>query len=147
MRRLFLILVLALCSSAFAQTPPGPLPICPAPKFTIPSGSNITVTWTAPTTFLNGSAISGSITYNLYSIAATAQLLASGLTATSSIRSNLNAGTPCYAVTAVVNGVESPFSSAASAQVVNVPNPPTGLTCTLNIPAGGGAVSGSCTTQ
>ena len=97
MKRLAWIL-LAFAPVALAQTP----------AKTVPAGSNLTLTWTAPTQYTDGSPITDPITYNLYNAG---QLIASGLTAPTSTRMNLSAGNPCYTATAVVNGAESDQSS------------------------------------
>jgi hypothetical protein len=146
------LLFAALCllpALALAQITSLPSPACAKPTFTVPAGANITVTWIAPTKSADGSAISGTLTYNLYSLAGPnpVQILA-GITGTSTVRTNLSVGTPCYAVTSSVSGVESAtLSNTASVNVISTPLPPTGVTCTLNIPSGGGAVTGNCTTQ
>lgn len=147
--RILLALALLLPSLCFAQITSLPSPACAAPTFTVPAGSNITLTWIAPTKNADGSAISGAVTYNLYSlVGANPVLLLGGITGTTTVRSNLSIGTPCYAVTSVVAGIESAnLSNTASVKVVSTPLPPTGVTCTLNIPAGGGPVTGNCTTQ
>lgn len=149
MKKVLLILSLVLgVQCALAQTPPGPVPSCAVPTGKVTSGSSVTVKWTAPTANTNGSPIAGAITYNLYSISGSvASLISAGLTTVSSTRSNLNAGSPCYAVTAVVGGIESGLSNTGTILVQDTPNPPGSLTCTLVIPAGGGTATGSCTTQ
>lgn len=147
--RILAILALLLPSIGWSQITSLPSPPCAAPTFTVPAGANITLTWVAPTKNADSSAISGAITYNLYNVGGTnPALLLAGITGTSTVRSNLSIGTPCYAVTSVVAGIESAtLSNTASVKVVSTPLPPTGVTCTLNIPAGGGPVTGNCTTQ
>jgi len=142
------LLLLGASGAVHAQAP-----ACPIPTFTVVAGSSITLTWLAPTTNTDGSPItpvSGTaVTYTLYNAAVSPPAkIASGLTTTSSVRSALVVGTPCYAVTATVNGIESGFSNAASLTVLPAPpNPPKGLTCTVVIPAGGAPVTGNCTTS
>lgn len=130
-----------------------PSPACATPTASIYQGSNITLSWVAPTKNGDGSTITGALTYNLYSLGGTNPvLLVSGITGTSTVRTNLSIGTPCYAVTSVAGGVESAvLSNTASIKVVAAPPPtplpPSGVTCTLNIPSGGGPVTGNCATQ
>ncbi len=147
--RILALIALLLPSIGWSQITNLPSPACAKPTFTVPAGSNITLTWVAPTKNADGSAIAGTVTYNLYSlVGANPVLLLSGITTTNTVRSNLSIGQPCYAVTASVAGIESAsLSNTASVNVVSTPLPPTGVTCTLNIPAGGGAVTGNCTTQ
>lgn len=147
--RILVALALLLPSIGFSQITSLPSPACAKPTFTVPAGANITLTWIAPTKNADGSAITGALTYNLYSVGgANPVLLLSGISTTNTVRTNLSIGTPCYAVTSTVNGIESAaLSNTASVNVVSTPLPPTGVTCTLNIPAGGGPVTGNCTTQ
>jgi hypothetical protein len=72
--------------------------------------TDITVKCTAPTKFTDGTAITSPVTFNLYGAlqGQIKKLLApSPLSTCSSVRSNVNAGTQCYQVTAVVGGSES----------------------------------------
>src|ERR1700744_66240 len=127
LRSVLLALILCpLSSLALGQT------ALPTPALTVKTGSNITLTWTAPTKNTDGSVISGAITYNLYNVTASGSTVlanAKGISTTSSQRTNLNAGTPCYAVTAVVNSVESAQTQAicvlVTATPTLTPNPPT----------------------
>ena len=92
--------------------------------------------WTAPTTFADGTTIptSDAITYNLYvgtggkgSEATTA--VQTGITATTITTSGYAAGTVvCGEVTAVVNGIESGRSNEACKTFPDVPSPPSNLT-------------------
>ena len=92
--------------------------------------------WTAPTTFADGTTIptSDAITYNLYvgtagkgSEATTA--VQTGITATTVTTSGYAAGTVvCGEVTAVVSGIESARSNEACKTFPDVPNAPTNLT-------------------
>ena len=92
--------------------------------------------WTAPTTFADGTAIpsTDAITYNLYvgtagkgSEATTP--VQTGITATTVTTSGYAAGAVvCGEVTAVVNGVESARSNEACKTFPDVPSPPTNLT-------------------
>ena len=147
--KLLAVVCLLLPALSFGQITSLPSPPCAKPLFTIAAGSNITLTWIAPTKNADGSAISGTVTYNLYNVGGPNPLsLLTGISTTNTVRTNLSVGTPCYAVTAVVNGIESAtLSNTASVALVSTPLPPTGVTCTLNIPAGGGSVTGNCTTQ
>lgn len=142
-------IVLMLASTcALAQVTSQPSPACAKPVAAIPVGSNITLTWTPPTANTDGTAISGAITYNLYNVAgANPVLLAAGLTSAASTRTNLSAGTPCYAVTAVVAGVESAISNTASVWIAEIPTAPKTVSCTITIPTGSTAPTAVCSTQ
>jgi hypothetical protein len=97
-----------------------------------------TATWsyTAPTTYTDGSSIASgtSVTYNLYvgtagagSEAATP--LQTGITALTVTTTGYSAGqTVCGEVTAVVNGVESAKSNEACKSFPLVPSAPSALT-------------------
>lgn len=138
MKGIISAIVLMLASTcALAQVTSQPSPACAKPVAAIPVGSNITLTWVPPTANTDATAISGAITYNLYNVAgANPVLIAGGLTSAASARTSLAAGTPCYAVTAVVGGVESGISNTASVWVAEIPNAPKQTTCTVTIPAG-----------
>ena len=92
--------------------------------------------WTAPTTFADGTAIpsTDAITYNLYvgtagkgSEATTP--VQTGITATTITTSGYAAGAVvCGEVTAVVSGIESARSNEACKTFPDVPNAPTNLT-------------------
>jgi len=121
-------------------------PPCPKPTFTVPVGSNVTFTWLPVTTDAGGTALTGPITYNLYNVAGPAPaLLASGLTGTTTTRNNLAAGSPCYALSAVLNSNESTLSSVITFNVATVPAAPTSLNCTFQLPAAGTTITGHCT--
>lgn len=113
------LLVLLLALPAFAQT------ISPY---------SASLSWTAPTANTDGSAITGSLTYNIYqgaSGALGATPVQTGITTTSAtITAGLSAGaTVCFAVTAVEGGVESAQSAQACKTFPKpVPVSPTGLT-------------------
>lgn len=142
----FLLVLASTC--AFAQVTSQPSPPCAKPVAAIPVGSNITLTWVPPTTNTDGTPISGAITYNLYNVTgANPVLLAGGLTSATSARTNLSAGTPCYAVTAVVGGVESGISNTASVWVAEIPSAPKTVSCTITIPTGTAAPTAVCSTQ
>lgn len=92
---------------------------------------SVALSWTAPTTFTNGSAITGAITYNIYQGASGAEVSAqTGVSATSvTITTGLSAGsTVCWQVTAVVGGVESSRTTEVCETFPAQPNPPTNLT-------------------
>ena len=97
----------------------------------------ITLTWMAPTTNTDGSAIAGPITYNIYSGATKTGTMAkvvSGLTATQNLAANPTQ--PCYSVTAVVNGLESAQSGVVCVTggvVVSNPNPPGQVQCKFTV--------------
>jgi hypothetical protein len=102
MKRLFLPLLL-LATAVLAQTTP----------------NTANLSWTTPTTNTDGSAISGSVTFNVYESiqgsAPTGSPIATGLTAASdAISTGLADGsTDCFNVTAVVAGQQSAFSNQA----------------------------------
>lgn len=76
-----------------------------------------TISWTAPTTNVDGSTITSAITYNLYQGAkgsATKPQVATGISAGSKIVTGLPAGEVCFEVTAVTAvGGESAHSNEA----------------------------------
>lgn len=100
--------------------------------------TDITVDCVAPTKFSDGSSIptGTTITYNLYGAlqGQTKVLLApSPLPTCHSVRQNVNPGTQCYEVTAIVAGVESDHSNE-SCKLIAQPKPqsPSGLTLTVS---------------
>lgn len=138
MKMLAIALIALLASSAYAQTPPTPpvvtLPM-PAPAGHAVAGENITLSWAAVTANVNGSALLGPVTYDLWNVTSgTAVLVASGLTVALSERLNLAVGTPCYVVTGLVAGeIDSvgstpPYcvSVTAAPEQVGQPGPVTG---------------------
>lgn len=90
-------------------------------------GQTEVLNWNAPTGVVGGGAIAGTLTYNVY-LVGNATPIATGLLATTFTTAPLTAGTPCWDVTAVLNGVESAPSAQFCATVQAAPNPPTGLT-------------------
>ena len=125
--RNFLALLLALCAivvlvgcSSRAQTAVNPA----------------TWSWTAPSTFADGTTIpsTDTITYNLYvgtagKASEATTPVQTGITATTVTTSGYAAGAVvCGEVTAVVNGVESARSNEACKTFPDVPSPPTNLT-------------------
>ena len=86
------------------------------PAVALAQGTNVTLSWTPPSAFTDNTPISAAITYNLY--AATdctacpcanpsfAQI-ATGITGTSSVRTNVAYAVIDYRLTAVVAGEES----------------------------------------
>ena len=97
------------------------------------SNNSATWSWTAPTTFTDGTAIpsTDAITYNLYvgtagkgSEATTP--VQTGITATTVTTSGYAPGAGvCGELTSVVNGVESARSNEACKTFPDVPSPPT----------------------
>lgn len=72
------------------------------------------LTWTAPTSYTDFSVIADPITYNVYSqVKGSSEVtrVASGLSTTSTQRSNIPNGSWCWMVTAVVKGMESARSA------------------------------------
>jgi hypothetical protein len=85
------------------------------------------LTWTAPTKNTDGTAITGAITYNVYQgLAGALVKVGTGLTtAQDTITTGLTPGTTqCFAVTAVVAGIESGQSATACAAI---PQPTPGV--------------------
>jgi len=85
-----------------------------------------TLNWTAPTTNTDGSPITGALTYRVYGAlqGSTKALIGTGISPY--VHTQVPTGTFCYAVTAVVAGIES----AQTPEVCRVipaptPNPPT----------------------
>lgn len=108
-----------------------------------------TLTWTAPTTNTDGSAIAGAITYRVYGALQGQAKTLIGTGVSPYVHNAVPVGTYCYQVTATVGGVES-ARSTESCKVIPpaVPNPPTittievvagvGLSPAFRILAGGG---------
>ena len=106
-----LLLALLLPAAALAQSPKAVI-----------AGSDLTLSWVAPTTYTDGTPITDPITYNLYN---NGVLIASGLTSPTSTRMALAVGNPCYSATAVVDGVESvPSSPCYAVSVIAKPKTP-----------------------
>ncbi len=96
-----------------------------------------TLTWTQPATNVNGTPISNAVTYNVYQGAQGATLVKvqSGISAhTAVVTTGLTPGTTqCFAVTAVVNNVESAQSNTACAAVsFPVPGAPTQIVVVIS---------------
>jgi hypothetical protein len=108
----------------------------PAPVLTVKTGGSITLSWVAPIANTDGSAISGTLSYNLYTVTATGSTsLQTGITGLTNQRTNLNAGTPCYALTAVENGIESSPTNPVCVTVTAGPNAPTSISVSITITA------------
>lgn len=92
--------------------------------------ATLTATWTAPTTNTDGSAITATLTYNLYTGAAGAETKTqSALTSTTAAITATAGVSTCAKVTALANGVESAQSAEVCATpAFPTPNAPTGLT-------------------
>ena len=90
-----------------------------------------TASWTAPTANTDGSAISGTLTYNVYAgpKGGTFAKVASAITGTSTTIT-LPSGSNCVAVTAVEGSQESDPSTAAC---VIQPNSPAGVAITVTV--------------
>lgn len=121
----------------------------------IASATDLTLSWAAPTSFTNGTAIPASsvITYNVYGAnqGSPLVLLQSGITSLTNVRTNVDVGSKCYSVTDTVAGVESAQVSQICVTVAAAPPPqpnaPTNLTCSVTINASTGAVTGACKSQ
>jgi hypothetical protein len=89
------------------------------------------LSWTAPTANADGTALAGTVTYNVYQgLTGALSKVQTGVTsAATTVTSGLTPGTTqCFAVTAVVNGVESPQSNQACAAIPQpTPNAPTNI--------------------
>jgi hypothetical protein len=104
----------------------------------VTSAATLTLTWTPPTSYTDGTAIPSAtpVTYNLYGAlqGQPLQQLSTGLTATTATRTGVDPGIRCYAVTAVVAGVESAQSAQACATVSPpTPGPPNGLSVSVTV--------------
>ncbi|MGH8217322.1 MAG: hypothetical protein ACREUT_01945 [Steroidobacteraceae bacterium] len=133
-------------AAATAPTPPVVTLPMPAPAAMLTAGQNLTLTWVAPTTNTDSSAIpAGSLTYNLWEVSSgTPTLKVGGLTVTSDERMTLAVGTPCYVVTATETQgagvtpatVDSVGSSPPFCVDVSAAPPPTPQPETPNAPTG-----------
>lgn len=99
------------------------------PLFAIPAhATDIIVACSAPTKFNDGTPVTGPVTFNLYGAlqGQPKKLLApSPLTTCSSVRSNVNAGTQCYELTALVPGYgESDHTSESCVTIAAEPTCP-----------------------
>lgn len=103
-----------------------------------PSGTNVTLTWTAPTQNTDGSAITDPITYNLYAAtnctacpctSPTYASIATGLTGSPNVRQNVAYAVIDYHLTAVVDGIESAPAETCWAYKAppKTPSAPTGF--------------------
>ncbi len=130
--KLSTLLRLAVCAFAFAA------PLAYA--------TDLTLRWVAPTAYTDGTKIpaGAAITYNVYGAhqgVTPLPKLAGGVTTLSNVRYNVDVGTQCYAVSAVVDGVESAPTVAVCVGVlpppppppppIPPPNPPSGLTVSI----------------
>ena len=97
----------------------------------------VNVAWTAPTTNTDGSAISGTLAYNVYGAASASATtwtkVVSGATASPS-SFTAPAGDTCFAVTAVETEGGSPVESAPSAPAcLLIPNAPGSIKVTVTV--------------
>ena len=104
---------------------------------TIAAGQSLPLSWTLPTTNTDGTALTGSLTSNLYESLGPGQPfspIASGLVSPAYILPNLAAGTPCIYVVVDDASETIPLSNPSGILCVAVsaaaeqPNPPTNLT-------------------
>lgn len=119
MKRLWFLALILISPAAFAQA------------------STATVSWTAPTKNTDGSAITATITYNLYQgvQGSTLTKVQSNLaTNSATVTAALTPGTTqCFTVTAVTNGVESAQSlSACTAIAFPTPGAPSQITVVVH---------------
>ena len=92
--------------------------------------TQVTLSWTVPTQNTDGTSISGTISYNLYEATSSSgpwTKVQGELAATTEQLSTIAAGN-CFAITAVVAGIESGMSSAAC---IEQPKAPTALTTSV----------------
>lgn len=105
-----------------------------APPPVTTSVTTANIAWTAVTLDVNGNALVGPVTYNLYrgSSATALNPLKSGLSGTTATDTVTVNGTYWYSVTAVAGGLESaqanPVSAALTSGVIASPAPPASLT-------------------
>ena len=95
------------------------------------------LTWTAPTTNLDGSAITATLTYNVYQAVQGAILVkvqSAVATTTETLTAGLTAGSiQCFAVSAIANGVESAQSNTACVAIpFPTPGVPTQITVVIH---------------
>jgi len=96
--------------------------------------TTLTASWIAPTTNTDGSPISATVTYNLYTGAKGAEVKSqSGLTSTSVVISALAGTQVCARVTAVANNVESAQSPEVCA-TAPFPTPSAPVSVVLTAP-------------
>lgn len=97
---------------------------------TVAAATALTATWVAPTMNVDGSTISGAVTYNVYSGAKGAEVkTASGLTTTTAQIAGTAGTALCVQVTALVNSQESARTpEVCGTPAFPVPQAPTGLT-------------------
>lgn len=103
------------------------------------AATSASISWTGPTLNTDGSAITGAVTYNLYTgaqgVAPEVTSVQKGITTPSAtVTTGLTAGaTVCFAVSAVVGGVEG-AQTAPSCVAVPLPTPgvPTQVTIVLH---------------
>jgi hypothetical protein len=96
----------------------------------VAAGVSSVLTWTAPTANTDSTAISGTLTYNVYSGPTAGTLAATpvqtGLTVTTGTVPGAAGTTQCFAVTAVEGGQESAQSNVSCKTFpASVPNAPT----------------------
>lgn len=138
---LLILAALLLCAAVVLSTQA----IAQGTTVTATAGQTATLNWTAPTANTDGSAIAGTLTYNVYNCpagsttgaASQCTQLANGLTAATWTSAALTAGTLNYAVTAVETSGGGPQESALSNIVTLTvasapPNPPGSLTITVH---------------
>jgi hypothetical protein len=103
----------------------------------VASAATASLSWTPPTANVDGSAITGTITYNVYQGvqgATPAKVQSALTTASATVTAGLTPGTTqCFTVTAVVNGVESAQSNSGCAAVsYPTPGAPTQITVVIH---------------
>lgn len=126
MKYLASVILSLLAVNAFAAPPSHKAGAHAKPKTTAAS-ITAALSWVAPTTNVDGTPITGSLTYNVYQGAINAvTLVQSGITGTSVVISTgLTSGTTqCFAVVANEAGTAS-SESAETCKVIPVPTPPT----------------------
>ncbi len=116
LRGIFLALLCASAAAIAAAAPP-----------------QAVLSWTAPTTNADGSAITSTLTYNVYQGvqgAALAKVQSGIATATATITTGLTAGsTQCFTVSAVANSLEGAQTTTACAAIpFPTPGVPTQIT-------------------
>ena len=99
------------------------------------SATNLQLSWVAPSAYTDGTPIAAGtvVQYNVYGgpCGGTLVLLTSTpITGITNTRTNVNAGSWGYAVTAVIAGVESAQTPPVCATVQAPPSPPSNLTVT-----------------
>lgn len=148
-RSIALLAACLLAAAASAQTAAPTYPAAPNVVVTGTRGQSATIAWMAVTTLVDGTAVSGTVNYNVYESLGPVGAAFAHVDSTASlslVRSSLAVSTPCWYITAVVGGtlttgtpntitggIESAPSQMICAQVtLPAPNAPAAPTVTMH---------------